>query len=291
MLGKQLNSLLRRFGFKLVRIEDRVWYVGALADGVATLIDVGAAFGTPYFYDLNRRAELFLIDPLDEYEDSILDILKRRSGGYEITALGKESGTTEINVWEERPTKSSILKHTDLTRPPGKSKTRQVPLKTLDEVVRSHALKGPFGIKIDAEGKRLPYLYELVFAPVTDYNATMLKFQTGDSHLLDPVRPEDVSLIEDEAEYQARKREEIVSAGESVLGVFLGRRSSRAISTAARKRRMTAKAKADIAESKAAIADIQEDLAELQEEMREEALDKQLQNLVDEGIRTEEKTS
>ncbi len=72
-------------------------------------------------------------------------------------------------------------------------------------------------------------------------------------------------------EYQARKREEIVSAGESVLSVFLGRRSSRAVSTAARKRRMTTKAKADISESKAAIADLEEDIADLQDEMREDA--------------------
>jgi len=80
-------------------------------------------------------------------------------------------------------------------------------------------------------------------------------------------------LVEDEADYQARKREEMVSAGESVLGVLLGRRSSRAVSTAARKRRMTAKAKADIGETQARIAGLQEDLAELEAEMREDAED------------------
>jgi len=80
-------------------------------------------------------------------------------------------------------------------------------------------------------------------------------------------------LVEDEAEYQARKREEMVSAGESVLGVLLGRRSSRAVSTAARKRRMTAKAKADIGETQARIAGLQEDMAELEAEMREDADD------------------
>jgi hypothetical protein len=78
-------------------------------------------------------------------------------------------------------------------------------------------------------------------------------------------------LVEDEAEYQARKREEMVSAGESVLGVLLGRRSSRAVSTAARKRRMTAKAKADIGETQARIAGLQEDMADLESEMREDA--------------------
>ncbi len=78
-------------------------------------------------------------------------------------------------------------------------------------------------------------------------------------------------LIEDEAEYQSRKREELLSAGESVLGVFLGRRSSRAVSTAARKRRMTTKAKGDIAETKAELEDVREDIEDLTREMREKA--------------------
>ncbi len=78
-------------------------------------------------------------------------------------------------------------------------------------------------------------------------------------------------LIDDEADYQARKREEVLSAGESVLGVFLGRRSSRAVSTAARKRSMTAKAKADISDTQAELAKLREDVADLQAEMRDEA--------------------
>jgi hypothetical protein len=79
------------------------------------------------------------------------------------------------------------------------------------------------------------------------------------------------SLVEDEADYQSRKREEVLSAGESVLGVFLGRRSSRAVSTAARKRSMTAKAKADISDTQAELAKLREDVADLQAEMRDEA--------------------
>jgi len=88
--------------------------------------------------------------------------------------------------------------------------------------------------------------------------------------LRDRIDSKQRDLMEDEAEFQARKREEMISAGESVLGVFLGRRSSRAISTAARKRRMTAKAKSDIADTRAKIAGLSEDLTELQREAREE---------------------
>ncbi len=88
--------------------------------------------------------------------------------------------------------------------------------------------------------------------------------------LRDKIDAKQRDLIEDEGEYQSRKREEMISAGESVLGVFLGRRSSRAVSTAARKRRMTVKAGTDIADTKAKIADLTEDLADLQREARKE---------------------
>ncbi len=88
--------------------------------------------------------------------------------------------------------------------------------------------------------------------------------------LRDKIDAKQRDLSEDEAEYASRKREEMISAGESVLGVFLGRRSSRAVSTAARKRRMTVKAGADIADTKAKIAGLTEDLADLQREAQEE---------------------
>ena len=59
--------------------------------------------------------------------------------------------------------------------------------------------RNPHYWKVDSEGRRLPYLDELIFMPVRDYNATMLRFTSGESHLLDPVRPGDVSLLEDES--------------------------------------------------------------------------------------------
>jgi len=96
------------------------------------------------------------------------------------------------------------------------------------------------------------------------------RYEKKIDRLRDRIDAKQRDLIEDEAEYQSRKREEMISAGESVLGVFLGRRSSRAASTAARKRRMTVKAGADIADTKAKITDLSEDLAKLQSEAQEE---------------------
>jgi len=90
--------------------------------------------------------------------------------------------------------------------------------------------------------------------------------------ILDRIKKEKRELTMDREEYEARKREELLSAGESVLGFFVGRRSSRAVSVASRKRRLTEKAKMDVEESVDEIQDLEEELAELRREM-EEALD------------------
>ncbi len=80
-------------------------------------------------------------------------------------------------------------------------------------------------------------------------------------------------LEEDRAEYEARKREELISAGESLIGILgiFGRRSTVAASKAARKRRMTATAKADVKESEEEIARLQAEIEEMRQEMQEEA--------------------
>lgn len=95
------------------------------------------------------------------------------------------------------------------------------------------------------------------------------KYKTKIDRLKDRQRRKERELAEDEADYNARKREEIVGIGESLLGFFMGRRSTRAISRASTKRRLTTKAKMDIEETKEEIADIQADIAELEAELKE----------------------
>ena len=97
------------------------------------------------------------------------------------------------------------------------------------------------------------------------------KYETRIDRLQDKLRREERELTEDEADYSARKQEEMVGIGESVLGFFMGRRSTRLLSRASTKRRMTAKAKLDIEESKEVIADLQGDIAELEAELKETA--------------------
>ncbi|MGQ9518087.1 MAG: hypothetical protein ACUVT1_12545, partial [Anaerolineae bacterium] len=88
--------------------------------------------------------------------------------------------------------------------------------------------------------------------------------------LQERIRREELELEQDRLDYEARKQEELLSAGESVVGLFLGRRSTRPLSTASRRRRMTQLAKADLDESAATITKLKQELEGLQKTMQEE---------------------
>jgi hypothetical protein len=96
------------------------------------------------------------------------------------------------------------------------------------------------------------------------------KYEAKIDRIEDKIEREERELEEDKTDYSARKQEELLSGVESVIGLFGGRRSSRRLSTASRKRRMTRQAKADIKESEDAIEDLEADLAELKEEARQD---------------------
>jgi hypothetical protein len=90
------------------------------------------------------------------------------------------------------------------------------------------------------------------------------------------LRREERELDGDEDDLAARKREEVLSLGESALNLFSRqgrRRSTSAISRASRKRRMTQKAEADVDESLAAIEDLEGQLEALEAEWNEQEAD------------------
>lgn len=57
--------------------------------------------------------------------------------------------------------------------------------------------RNPYWFGVDALGRRLPYLDELVFLNVPDQNTLALKFQSGDLDGLENVKPEDYATYED----------------------------------------------------------------------------------------------
>jgi len=80
-------------------------------------------------------------------------------------------------------------------------------------------------------------------------------------------------LEKDKSEYSARKQEELISAGETLIGMLgiFGRKQRSGFSSAARKRRMTSSAKADIDESAAEIARLTTELEKLRGQIEEDA--------------------
>ncbi len=97
------------------------------------------------------------------------------------------------------------------------------------------------------------------------------KFEKKRLKLENKLAREKQELEEDQERYEALKRETYLSAGESVLGFLLGRRSTRAVSSISRKHRIASQAKAQIEESEQMIQQIQEELKRLEQEVSEKA--------------------
>ncbi len=60
--------------------------------------------------------------------------------------------------------------------------------------------RNPFYWEVDKNNKRLPYIEEYVFLIVPDLNAMALKFQSGETDLIDPIVVDQVPTFQDEAE-------------------------------------------------------------------------------------------
>jgi hypothetical protein len=100
------------------------------------------------------------------------------------------------------------------------------------------------------------------------------KYETQFNRLQDRLAREQAELSDDQAQYDARKREELVSAGETVigmLGIFGRRRTSTGLSRAATKRRLTSSAQADIQESQAQIARLEKEIEDMRHDVELEA--------------------
>ncbi|MCE7980808.1 MAG: hypothetical protein DYG89_06420 [Caldilinea sp. CFX5] len=89
--------------------------------------------------------------------------------------------------------------------------------------------------------------------------------------LEEKLRKTERELAADEADYSARKQQEWVGIGESVLSWVLGRRSTRVLSSAASRRRMTANAGQELEEGREEIADLKQEIANLEQQLKEQS--------------------
>lgn len=117
-----------------------------------TVVDVGAADGTPALYRAFPEAFQVLIEPLKENESHLQRILQEYEGEYFLTAVGAREERLNIHVEPKVSRKSSIYPRTDLTATGHPTERREIPVTTLDVLMEKHNFKPPFGLKIDTEG-------------------------------------------------------------------------------------------------------------------------------------------
>jgi hypothetical protein len=89
--------------------------------------------------------------------------------------------------------------------------------------------------------------------------------------LEDRLRKAELTVDRKQADAESRKREAMLSAGESVLGVLLGRKSIRSGSTAASKYRQSSSAGMSAKEAEENARALSEEIRELKEEFEKEA--------------------
>jgi FkbM family methyltransferase len=114
----------------------------------ATLIDVGAAGGTPSLYEAFDQAYLVLLEPLAEYSEELVRLTESRPGEYHQTAVGSREGTASMKVAERLQLSSitqALVEHSVV-------ETREVPVTTLDRLAAERDWADPLGLKIDTEG-------------------------------------------------------------------------------------------------------------------------------------------
>ena len=88
--------------------------------------------------------------------------------------------------------------------------------------------------------------------------------------LEDRLRSAELALMKKTETAAARKREMIVSVGESLLGAFLGRRTTRGASTSLGKYRQQTSARMGAEEAEERVERLEQEISELRDDLREE---------------------
>lgn len=122
---------------------------------IDTLIDIGVgAKGTPDLYRRFKKANLILIDPLEESKKYAERLKNKRDLVFIKTAVGnKNSKNILINVPKETRN-SSILKASPINWK-CKVKKQVIQISKLDSILKDKNKLGKIGIKIDVEGYEL----------------------------------------------------------------------------------------------------------------------------------------
>jgi FkbM family methyltransferase len=116
-----------------------------------TVVDVGAAHGTPHLYGAYPDAHHVLVEPLRECEESLKWWVGKQGGEYLLAAIGDREGHVALHVDKDRHWASSVLPPAGPSTD-GSAEERTVPITTLDRLYEERGWPAPFGLKIDTEG-------------------------------------------------------------------------------------------------------------------------------------------
>jgi hypothetical protein len=98
------------------------------------------------------------------------------------------------------------------------------------------------------------------------------KYKDRLSRLRDRLQKAERELAKDQAAYEARKQQEVVGIGTTVLSFFFGRKGvASAVNSAVNKRGQTSRAGTEVEESEQEVAQLQQEMANLEEELKQAA--------------------
>jgi len=121
-----------------------------------TIIDVGAADGTPPLYEVFPEANHILIEPLEEFSPNLSQLVTQlKKAEYIIAAATSQTGSIIINVHPDL-LGSSIYKEKEDSDVNGVERT--VPTLTIDALCTERGTRGPYLLKIDTQGSELDVL-------------------------------------------------------------------------------------------------------------------------------------
>ena len=133
-------------------MKDVLEHIKSLGFNPKTVIDVGVAHGTYELYDIFSDSFHLLIEPLEEFKNSLDDICSKYNAQYVLAAATDKSDTIMINV-HNILTGSTVFKEVEGEHVDGVQ--REVPSVTIDHLCTERNLPGPYMIKLDVHGSEI----------------------------------------------------------------------------------------------------------------------------------------
>lgn len=122
----------------------------------ATVIDVGACWGTPELFRNLPNAYHIFIEPIPELEDRLKLLAKKFRGEYHLLAAGKESGSMRLTYSPRKPEGGTLTGQAKARK--GDYTTIDIRIETLDNLFAARGLTSPIVLKTDCQGFDLDVL-------------------------------------------------------------------------------------------------------------------------------------